>query len=116
MLWRGIEIEPQWVVLALLVIAIALGRGKQFIFDFFPFLLLFFEYYVMRGYVIKTRFVRQRLSVLQRVLYVGHVRPLVLQGDILHPNVVRLLDVVRMIVASNLGVRPGAIGVEVRLR
>jgi len=27
MLWRGISIEPEWVVLALLVIAIALGRG-----------------------------------------------------------------------------------------
>ena len=27
MLWRGISIEPEWVVLALLVIAIAMGRG-----------------------------------------------------------------------------------------
>ena len=28
MLWRGISIEPEWVVLALLLIAIAMGRGR----------------------------------------------------------------------------------------
>src|SRR5580765_1989005 len=31
MLWQGISIEPEWVLLALLVIAIALGRGRTFV-------------------------------------------------------------------------------------
>jgi membrane-associated phospholipid phosphatase len=38
MLWRGISIEPEWVVLALLVIAVALGRGRSFVVDWAPFL------------------------------------------------------------------------------
>jgi hypothetical protein len=41
MLWLGISIEPEWVALALLVIAIAMGRGRTFITDWTPFLLLF---------------------------------------------------------------------------
>ena len=41
MLWRGISIEPEWVVLALLLVAIALGRGRSFIVDWLPFLVLF---------------------------------------------------------------------------
>jgi len=31
MLWRGVSIEPEWVLLVLLVIAVALGRGRSFI-------------------------------------------------------------------------------------
>ena len=50
MLWRGISIEPEWVVLALMVIAIAMGRGLTFIADWGPFLLLFFAYEAMRGF------------------------------------------------------------------
>ena len=53
MLWRGISIEPEWVVLALLVIAIALGRGRTFIADWGPFLILFFGYEAMRGFAAK---------------------------------------------------------------
>src|SRR5439155_985689 len=33
MLWRGISIEPEWVVLALLLIAIAPGRGRSFVIE-----------------------------------------------------------------------------------
>src|SRR5438270_15827 len=40
MLWRGISIEPEWVVLALLLVAIAMGRGLSFVADWGPFLLL----------------------------------------------------------------------------
>src|SRR5437773_2600661 len=46
MLWRGISIEPEWVVLALLVIAVAMGRGRTFLTDWFPFLLLCFLAFV----------------------------------------------------------------------
>jgi membrane-associated phospholipid phosphatase len=92
MLWRGIEIEPQWVVLALLVIALALGRGRQFIFDFLPFLLLFFAYEVMRGFASKTGFQPHDLSVLERAVFFGHVPTLVLQAALYHPDRVGWLD------------------------
>jgi PAP2 superfamily len=93
MLWRGIEIEPQWVGLALLVIAVALGRGRQFIFDFFPFLLLFFAYEVMSGFASKTGFPPHDLSVLERALFGGHLPTLVLQGALYQPGRVGWLDV-----------------------
>src|SRR5206468_2430389 len=79
MLWRGIEIEPQWVALALLVVAAALGRGKQFIFDFVPFLLLFFAYEVMRGFASKKGFAPHDLSGMERFLFFGNLPTLVLQ-------------------------------------
>src|SRR5262249_48916172 len=110
MLWRGIEIEPQWVVLALLVIAIALGRGKQFIFDFLPFLLLFFAYEVMRGFASKTGFAPHDLSGLERGLFAGQVPTLALQGALYHPNVVGLLDLVGMFFYFMHFVLPVAMG------
>jgi hypothetical protein len=96
MLWRGIEIEPQWVVLALLVIAIALGRGRQFIFDFFPFLLLFFAYEVMRGFASKTGFQPHDLSTLERALFGGNVPTIVLQRALYQPARVSWLDLAAM--------------------
>jgi membrane-associated phospholipid phosphatase len=110
MLWRGIEIEPQWVALALLVIAVALGRGRQFIFDFFPFLLLFFAYEVMRGFASKTGFAPHDLSVLERALFAGHVPTLVLQGALYHPGSVGWLDLAGMFFYFMHFVLPVAMG------
>jgi hypothetical protein len=96
MLWRGIEIEPQWVALALLVIAVALGRGRQFIFDFFPFLLLFFAYEVMRGFASKTGFQPHDLSGMELALFGGHVPTIVLQGALYQPDRIGWLDLAGM--------------------
>jgi len=71
MIWRGISIEPEWVVLALLVIAIAMGRGLTFIADWGPFLLLFFAYEAMRGFAAKTGFAPHDLSGLERAVFAG---------------------------------------------
>src|SRR5262245_21761105 len=96
MLWRGIEIEPQWVALALLVIAAALGRGRQFVFDFLPFLLLFFAYVVMRGFPSKTGFPPHDLSGLERAVFFGHVPTLVLQATLFPPDRIGWLDLLGM--------------------
>ena len=93
MLWRGIDIEPQWVALALLVIAAALGRGKQFIFDFLPFLLLFFAYEVMRGFAAKTGFPTHDISSLEAALFFGHQPVLALQSSLYNPARIDWLDV-----------------------
>jgi hypothetical protein len=110
MLWRGIEIEPQWVALALLVIAVALGRGRQFVFDFFPFLLLFFAYEVMRGFASKTGFAPHDLSVLERPLFGGNVPTLLLQRALYHPGVVGWLDLAGMFFYFMHFVLPVAMG------
>ncbi len=85
MLWRGVSIEPQWVVLALLVIALAMGRGAQFIKDWTPFLLLFFAYEAMRGFASKTGFAPRDVSPLERALFFGHLPTVALQQHFYHP-------------------------------
>ena len=86
MLWRGIEIEPQWVVLALLVIALAVGRGRQFVVDWTPFLLLFFAYEVMRGFAAKTGFPIHDVSPLERLLFAGALPTIWLQQHSYDPS------------------------------
>ncbi len=96
MLWRGIDIEPQWVVLALLVIAAAMGRGKQFIFDFVPFLLLFLLYEVMRGFAAKTGFAPHDLSGPERLLFGGALPSEWLQQVLYGPKSVGWVDLLSM--------------------
>jgi len=96
MLWRGISIEPEWVVLALFVIAIALGRGLTFLADWGPFLILFFAYEAMRGFASKTGFAPHDLSGLERAVFGGSLPTLTLQHDFYHPGVVSPQDLVAM--------------------
>lgn len=96
MLWRGISIEPEWVVLALLVIAIALGRGRTFITDWTPFLLLFFAYEAMRGFAAKTGFAPHDLSGLEKATFGGTLPTLVLQHNFYRVESVSPQDVIAM--------------------
>src|SRR3989475_2548181 len=96
MLWRGISIEPEWVVLALLVIAIALGRGRTFIADWGPFLLLFFAYEAMRGFAAKTGFAPHDLSGLERAVFGGTLPTLTLQHAFYRVETVSPQDVIAM--------------------
>jgi hypothetical protein len=95
MLWQGISIEPEWVALALLVIAIALGRGRSFITDWTPFLLLFFAYEAMRGFA-SNHFAPHDLSGMERWVFAGTIPTLTLQHAFYHPGVVGLQDVIGM--------------------
>ena len=96
MLWQGISIEPEWVLLALLVIAVALGRGRSFITDWTPFLVLFFAYEAMRGYAAKTNFAPHDLSGLERLVFAGTIPTLTLQHAFYHSGVVGLQDIAGM--------------------
>lgn len=96
MLWRGISIEPEWVLLVLLLIAVALGRGRTFIADWTPFLLLFLAYEAMRGFAAKTNFQPHDFSGLERWLFGGAIPTLVLQHAFYHPGVVGPQDIVAM--------------------
>ena len=96
MLWRGISIEPEWVVLALLVIAVALGRGRTFLADWLPFLLLFFAYEAMRGFAAKTGFAPHDLSGIERAVFAGTLPTLTVQHAFYNPNAVGIQDLVAM--------------------
>jgi membrane-associated phospholipid phosphatase len=97
MLWRGVSIEPEWTLLALLVIAVALGRGRTFIGDWAPFLLLFFAYEAMRGFASKTGFPPHDLSGLERAVFGGTIPTLGLQKAFYQPGVVGIQDVIAMV-------------------
>src|ERR1700716_227336 len=97
MLWRGVSIEPEWVLLVLLVIAVALGRGRRFIADWTPFLLLFLAYEAMRGFASKTNFAPHDLSGMERWLFAGTIPTLTLQHAFYHPGVISPQDIVAMI-------------------
>jgi membrane-associated phospholipid phosphatase len=94
MLWRGISIEPEWVVLALLVIAIAMGRGLAFIADWGPFLLLFLAYEAMRGFAAKTGFAPNDLSGLETTVFGATLPTLTLQHAFYNPNAVSPQDLI----------------------
>jgi len=96
MLWRGISIEPEFVILALLLIAIALGRGRSFVVDWIPFLVLFLAYEEMRGFASKTGFPPHDLSGLERLVFFGNLPTLTLQHAFYLPGVVSWQDVVAM--------------------
>jgi membrane-associated phospholipid phosphatase len=96
MLWRGISIEPEWVVLALLVIAIALGRGVAFLADWGPFLLLFLAYEAMRGFAAKTGFAPHDLSGIERAVFAGTLPTLTLQHAFYRPGAVSPQDLIAM--------------------
>src|SRR5438270_12710518 len=96
MLWRGVSIEPEWVVLALLVIAIAMGRGLTFIADWGPFLLLFFAYEAMRGFAAKTGFAPHDLSGFEQAVFAGTLPTLTLQHAFYHVESVSPQDVLAM--------------------
>ena len=92
MLWRGVSIEPQWVVLALLLIALAVGRGKQFVFDWLPFLVLFLAYEMMRGFAAKTGFAPHQLGPFETAVFGGQLPTVWLQHAIYRPNQIMLWD------------------------
>jgi membrane-associated phospholipid phosphatase len=95
MLWRGISIEPEWVVLALLVIAIAMGRGLAFIADWGPFLLLFLAYEAMRGFASKTGFAPHDISGLELSIF-GTLPTITLQHAFYNPDAVSPQDLIAM--------------------
>ena len=97
MLWRGISIEPQWVVLALLLVAVALGRGRAFIADWLPFLVLFFAYEVMRGFAPKAGFAAHDISGWERAIFAGQLPTVYLQDHFYRPAVISIQDWMGMV-------------------
>src|ERR1700716_433893 len=49
LIWRGISVSPDYFVIVLLLGAIALGKWKDFLVDWFPFVALFLGYEILRG-------------------------------------------------------------------
>jgi hypothetical protein len=54
MIWRGISVSPDYLLLALVPVAIASGRLNAFVRDWVPFIALFLGYEAMWGIAPKT--------------------------------------------------------------
>lgn len=92
MLFEGVSIEPEWVILALLLIAVALGRGKRFIFDWAPFLILFLAYEAMRGFAGETHLPPHDVGRYEEALFGGTLPTLWLQQRLYDPHRISPLD------------------------
>ncbi len=87
MIVRGIAVTPDVVAVALGLAAVVLGRGRLFLRDWIPFLVLFFAYELMRGYA--DQFGQQvhvlDVIALERALFGGQLPTTILQAW-LHPK------------------------------
>jgi hypothetical protein len=92
LLWRGISIEPEYVVLALVLVAFALGRGKQFIFDFVPFLILFLAYEQLGGLAGRTGIAPHDTGAWEQALFGGTLPNVWLQSRLYNPTHNTILD------------------------
>ncbi len=87
MIWRGISVSPDYLLLLLLPVAIASGRFWRFLGDWIPFLVIFLAYEDMRGIAPKTGITPHvaDLANLESSLFAGHIPTAVLQAWLSNP-------------------------------
>ncbi len=100
MIWRGIAVTPDVVVVAFALAALVLGRGKLFLRDWIPFVALFFAYELMRGYADKFGLpihVNEVISI-DRLIGLGQLPTTILQslhhGPASSPDILATISVV----------------------
>src|SRR5581483_12012469 len=69
------------------------GRGRQFLTDWVPYLILFFSYEVMRNFAGRTGFKPHDLSGLESALFFGHIPTFYVQGALYHAGQIEPWDV-----------------------
>jgi hypothetical protein len=84
MIWRGISVSPDYLLLLMVPIALVSGRFLRFVGDWVPFIALFLAYEAMRGLASKTGFAPHvgDLAGAERWLFGGHSPSAVLQSAI----------------------------------
>jgi len=84
MIWRGISVSPDYLLLLMVPVALVSGRFLGFLRDWVPFIALFLAYEAMRGLASKTGFAPHvgDLAAAERWLFGGHVPSAVLQSSI----------------------------------
>lgn len=87
MIWRGISVSPDYLLLLLLPVAVASGRLWRFLGDWIPFIVIFLAYEAMRGVAPKTGIPPHvaDLAGLESSLFLGHIPTAVLQAWLANP-------------------------------
>jgi membrane-associated phospholipid phosphatase len=77
----------------MLIAALVLGRGKLFLADWIPFLVLFLSYEYLRGLSGKVGMPIHDVTPLERLISFGQVPTLILQHALYHAGEVRWYDI-----------------------
>jgi hypothetical protein len=98
MLWRGLSITPDRVLLLIFIAALVAGRGWAFLRDWVPFLVIFLAWEVMRGFADKAGAAVHYADfvTIDRTLGFGSVPTQWLQAHLYHAGSVGILDVFAM--------------------
>ena len=87
MIWRGISVSPDYLLVLLLPVAIGTGRFWRFLGDWVPFVVIFLAYEAMRGVAPKTGIPPHvaDLADLESTLFAGHIPTALLQAWLANP-------------------------------
>lgn len=88
--------SPDQFIIAAVLVAVFLGRGKQFIHDWLPFIVMFLGYEALRG--INPEMTKIPVNILnvigwEKFLFLGNIPTLVLQHAWYNPTNIRWYDV-----------------------
>jgi membrane-associated phospholipid phosphatase len=89
MIWRGISVSPDYLLLLMVPVALLSGRVVRFLADWVPFIALFLAYEAMRGLASKTGFAPHvgDLAGAEQWLFGGRLPTAVLQS-VVHTSAV----------------------------
>jgi len=88
-----LSVSPERLLLLMLIAALILGRGRIFLADWIPFLVLFLSYEYLRGLGGKFGMPIHNVTPLEEVMAFGQVPTLVLQHALYHAGQVSWIDI-----------------------
>jgi membrane-associated phospholipid phosphatase len=88
-----LSVSPERLLLLMLIAALVLGRGKLFLADWIPFLVLFLSYEYLRGLGSKTGISPFDVTALEQTLFGGTIPTLTLQHAFYHTGQVSWYDI-----------------------
>jgi membrane-associated phospholipid phosphatase len=118
MIWRGIAVSPDYLLLILVPVAIASGRFLRFLADWVPFVALFLGWEAMRG-IASTSGIAPHvndIASMETWLFGGHLPTLVLQSWVADRGWSLAVDYLGTVVYFSHFVMPIAVGMVLWLR
>lgn len=88
-----LSVSPERLLLLMLIAALVLGRGRLFLADWIPFLVLFLSYEYLRGLGSRTGLAHHDVTGLEQTLFGGTIPTLTLQHAFFHPGQVSWYDI-----------------------
>ena len=87
MIWRGISVSPDYLLLLMLPVALVSGRFVRFLRDWIPFILIFLAWEAMRGIAPRAGIPPHvsDLAALEKAVFGGHLPTVVLQAWLANP-------------------------------